>query len=209
MSTVPTVKKVKTKTVPKEPIVEPVPEAVHHEPVHHEEPSPSVVEPVAEKSPSKSKTTTINIDNIIKTLVTEFNLDPKLVQIKLAGLLPSTSTFKKSKKRKNDGPKKSVPAYGFFCKEFRSKIAEAEPTLMFGDVTKKVAAKWKALTPEEKAKYEALGQADKERVKLEVAELAKTKQADKPVETPVKKATRKPKTKAAPVVEAEAETVTV
>ena len=45
----------------------------------------------------------------------------------------------------------------------RAEVKEADPSLSFGDIAKRIAELWKAATPEEKAPFEADAAQDKVR----------------------------------------------
>ena len=50
----------------------------------------------------------------------------------------------------------------------RSEVKEADPSLKFGELTKKLTDMWKGLTPDEKQVYEDLASRDKERYQEEM-----------------------------------------
>ncbi|KIM29253.1 hypothetical protein M408DRAFT_328926 [Serendipita vermifera MAFF 305830] len=68
----------------------------------------------------------------------------------------------KSKKDPN-APKKALSPYMFFTQEYREKIKEENPGIGFGEVAKKLGAKWKSMSDEEKEPYVEKHQADKKR----------------------------------------------
>jgi structure-specific recognition protein 1 len=72
---------------------------------------------------------------------------------------------KKKKKAKKDpnAPKNALTAFMFFNKDMRHKLKEENPDLSFGDLGRLVGEKFKALTDEEKAKYNKMSEDDKER----------------------------------------------
>lgn len=72
---------------------------------------------------------------------------------------------KKKKKAKKDpnAPKNALTAFMFFNKDMRHKLKEDNPDLSFGDLGRLVGEKFKALTDEEKAKYNKMSENDKER----------------------------------------------
>lgn len=72
---------------------------------------------------------------------------------------------KKKKKAKKDpnAPKNALTAFMFFNKDMRHKLKEDNPDLSFGDLGRLVGEKFKALTDDEKAKYNKMSEDDKER----------------------------------------------
>ena len=54
-----------------------------------------------------------------------------------------------------------MTSYFLFMNVKRKETKEADPTLTFGTLTKKLTDLWKALTPEEKKIYEDLAAKDK------------------------------------------------
>jgi len=51
----------------------------------------------------------------------------------------------------------------FFTQEWREKIKEENPGISFGEVAKRLGAKWKTMSEEDKEPYVEKHQADKER----------------------------------------------
>ncbi|KAK9797091.1 hypothetical protein WJX73_009134 [Symbiochloris irregularis] len=85
------------------------------------------------------------------------------------------------KASKSPGPKLSAKnAYAFFMQDKRSSVKDANPDMSFADITKEVAAQWKALSEEDKAPYVAKAEADKVRVQKLKADQPPT--PSKPVE---------------------------
>jgi len=82
----------------------------------------------------------------------------------------SSSSSKKKKKAKKDPnePKRGMSAYMYFNKEMRSILKEKNPDLSFGDLGKLVGKSYKALSPEEKEKYNKMAAKDKERYQREM-----------------------------------------
>lgn len=121
-----------------------------------------------------SKTTVNNIDLIISTLITKFNLPEKEVKMSIENLLPTSSTYvKKHKKRDPNAPKKALTPYLFFTQENRDKIVKENPGIKFNDIGRKLGEKWKTLSDQEKQPYMEKAQADKvrlnnEKMKVEV-----------------------------------------
>jgi hypothetical protein len=73
------------------------------------------------------------------------------------------------KKKDPNAPKRGKTSFMYFSTEMRAKIKEENPDATFGEMGKLTGQKFKALTPEEKLKYEALGAKDSERYKKEMA----------------------------------------
>ena len=73
--------------------------------------------------------------------------------------------------KKKDIVKKPDTAYRSFAKEYSSKLKEKNPGLAFGEVTKKVAGKWKGMDEEQKEKYVDLAKQDKCRYVNEICSL--------------------------------------
>mmetsp|Transcript_2189 Transcript_2189/g.3377 ORF Transcript_2189/g.3377 Transcript_2189/m.3377 type:complete len:181 (+) Transcript_2189:64-606(+) len=73
----------------------------------------------------------------------------------------------KPKKDKN-APKHARTAYMFFMEENRNDFRAANPDASFGTLSRLIADKWKIMTPEEKAPYEAQALQDKQRYKDEM-----------------------------------------
>lgn len=69
---------------------------------------------------------------------------------------------KKAKKDKN-APKGARSAYAIFVQQTRAELKAANPSASFGELAKLGADNWKALAPEEKAKFESLANDDKKR----------------------------------------------
>ena len=76
---------------------------------------------------------------------------------------------RRRKRRRKDAPTKPRSAYVFYTKEKRSVLAEKFPDLEFGELTRKVAEKWNALSTAGKAKYEKMAEKDKARYEEEMA----------------------------------------
>jgi leucyl aminopeptidase (aminopeptidase T) len=70
-------------------------------------------------------------------------------------------------KKKRVGPKRPRSAYLFFTVAERPKVMAEDASLKFGDVTKKIAETWNALSAREKSKFEDQAKADQERYNLE------------------------------------------
>ncbi|KAG8800884.1 Non-histone chromosomal protein 6 [Serendipita sp. 399] len=75
----------------------------------------------------------------------------------------SAQKEKASKKKDPNAPKKALSPYMFFTQEWREKIKEENPGIGFGEVAKRLGAKWKSMSDEEKEPYIEKHQADKKR----------------------------------------------
>lgn len=114
---------------------------------------------------------------------------------------PEGVTVEKKKKKERDGPKRPMSAYLYFCKDEREKIKEEHPDMKAKDVTSEMGARWKKLTAAQKAPYEELQKADKERYENEkgTSEVSKDNGRVARSKAPVKEAEKAPaKGKAAP-----------
>jgi hypothetical protein len=121
--------------------------------------------------PKGSKTTTANIDYILQLLISKFGLDEKEVRSVIGPHVPTTSKFnKKGKKKDKNEPKKALSSYIFFTNENRDKLLKEQPELKFIQVTKELGKRWKAISEDEKRKYEDMSAKDKERHARELAE---------------------------------------
>ena len=56
-----------------------------------------------------------------------------------------------------------MSSYFLFMNANRDQLKKDEPDLKFGDMTKKLTEKWKALTEKEKTKYEDMAAKDRAR----------------------------------------------
>jgi len=73
---------------------------------------------------------------------------------------------KKTKKKKDpNAPKKAMTAYMAYQQAVRAQVKADNPEMKFGDLSRKVAADWKALTEKQKEKYTEISDKDKERYK--------------------------------------------
>lgn len=70
---------------------------------------------------------------------------------------------KKKAKKDKDAPKGAKSAYAIFVQQTRGDLKAANPTATFGDLARMSAEAWKSLTPDGRARYEAMAKADKER----------------------------------------------
>jgi hypothetical protein len=131
-----------------------------------------VVEVVVDDSVGKkssSKTTTTNIDLIISLLIEQFSLNDKEVRTTLAEVLPSTSGFKKGKKKKDkDAPKKGLSAYMFFTMARREQVKTDGPELKFTEITQELGRLWRSMNDDDKAPFQTQADADKIRYTTEM-----------------------------------------
>jgi len=75
----------------------------------------------------------------------------------------------KGKKQKDaNAPKKNKSAYMFYCQENRAQVKEENPEMKATEITKKLGAQWKSLEKDEKAKYDQMAAADKQRYQNEL-----------------------------------------
>mmetsp|Transcript_11017 Transcript_11017/g.25634 ORF Transcript_11017/g.25634 Transcript_11017/m.25634 type:complete len:555 (-) Transcript_11017:31-1695(-) len=73
----------------------------------------------------------------------------------------SVSINKKKKKRDPAAPKKPKNAYLFFCAETRPEIKASNPDATFGELQTLLGKAYRELTPEDKAPFDKLAEADK------------------------------------------------
>lgn len=108
------------------------------------------------------------------------------------GAMVAESTFigggggrKYSKKNKDpDAPKRARGSYVFFTLDERPKVIKENPDIKFTEVGHVMGERWRALTPEEKKKYEDLANNDKKRFNDAMAAYNAEKQASQPAPVP-------------------------
>ena len=93
----------------------------------------------------------------------------------------TTSTKGKAKKDPN-APKRGKSSFMFYSTEMRAKIKEENPDLSFGDLGRKIGEMFKALSPEEKAKYEKKAAGAKQKYEAEMKTYNATAKAAKEAE---------------------------
>ena len=93
-------------------------------------------------------------------------------------------------KEKPAGPKRSLTAYIYFCKEHRGLITNEDSSLSTKDITTELGKRWKSLTDKQKLPYVKLAEEDKSRYNNEKSQTKSTKE-EKPV---TKKSTSKKST---------------
>lgn len=77
---------------------------------------------------------------------------------------------RREKKEKKPGPKKAPSAWQFFVSKHQPEMMTTDPDLSFVGRGKKIAAMWKALTPEDKAPFEAQAVEAKSKYATELAQ---------------------------------------
>ncbi|KAG6545542.1 hypothetical protein Mapa_013144 [Marchantia paleacea] len=79
---------------------------------------------------------------------------------------------KKTKRKKKDpnAPKRGLSGFMYFSQSERENLKKSQPGLSFTDTGKVLGDKWKKMSVDEKAPYEAKAQADKERYKRDMLE---------------------------------------
>ena len=96
---------------------------------------------------------------------------------------------KKRKKKDKNAPKKALSVFMCYSNSVRDKVKADNPGIAFTEVAKKIGEMWKELSDADKAPYEAMANADKERYAKEMAAynagLAEAKQ-EEPKEEEVK-----------------------
>lgn len=75
----------------------------------------------------------------------------------------------KSKKSKDpNAPKKGMSAFMIFSNDHRNKVRDANPSLSFGEIGRKVGEAWKALSDKDKQVYVKKAEDDKKRYESEL-----------------------------------------
>jgi HMG (high mobility group) box len=75
-------------------------------------------------------------------------------------------------------------AYVFFTNEMRPKVLQEYPGIKFVELGKVLGERWRALTPEEKKRYEEMASDDKVRFQLEMQQYTATQAAAAPPPPP-------------------------
>ena len=88
-----------------------------------------------------------------------------------------SSAIKKEQKDPN-APKKAMTAFFYFSTEMRPKIKKDNPDMSFGDLGKKIGELYRALSADEKKRYEDMAKKDKERYKKAQIEFDKRKKTE-------------------------------
>merc|ERR1712160_3000 len=84
---------------------------------------------------------------------------------------------KKRGKRAPNDPKRSSGAYVFFTNEMRPVITQQFPNIKFVEMGRVLGERWRALTPEEKKKFEEIAAQDKIRFQVEMQQYTANQQA--------------------------------
>jgi high mobility group protein B2 len=77
-------------------------------------------------------------------------------------------------------PKRASGAYVFFTNEMRPKVLQEFPGIKFVDLGKVLGERWRALTPEEKKRFEEVATEDKIRFQMEMQQYTANQQAVAP-----------------------------
>jgi len=77
---------------------------------------------------------------------------------------------REKKKKEKDGPKKPMTAYMLFSQASREQVKKDKPSLAPKEVMKELAARWSAVSKDEKKKFEKLQEEDKIRYQKECQE---------------------------------------
>lgn len=88
-------------------------------------------------------------------------------------------------KKERTGPKRPLTAYMYFCQENRDVVKTENPKMNGKEITTELGVRWKALTEEQKAPYEAKQSTDKTRYESE-----KAGNNPVPVKSPAKTSTK-------------------
>lgn len=94
-------------------------------------------------------------------------------------LIEDVRPRKKSKRTPKDpaAPKRASGAYVFFTNEMRPKILQEYPGIKFVELGRVLGERWRALTPEEKKRFEAMAAEDKIRFSVEMQQYSANKTA--------------------------------
>merc|ERR1712127_900302 len=76
---------------------------------------------------------------------------------------------KKKKKKDPNAPKRNMSAFFIYSNEVRSQVKTDNPGIKFGDVAKMISTQFKALSPDERKKFDEYAVKDKERYLREKA----------------------------------------
>ena len=89
------------------------------------------------------------------------------------GKNPYSGSFRGPMRKKEtdpNRPRRHVSAFLHFQNHVRDKIREEDPTVSFGQMSKRAAQLWEGITPEEKQKWEQQAAEDKARYEREIAD---------------------------------------
>lgn len=81
-------------------------------------------------------------------------------------------------------PKRASGAYVFFTNEMRPKVLQEYPGIKFVDLGKVLGERWRALTPQQKKRYEDMAGEDKVRFQMEMQQYTATQAASAPTPQP-------------------------
>lgn len=95
-----------------------------------------------------------------------------------AGFEPTVTKGKAKTKKDPNEPKRAQTAFFHFSNEMRPKIKDETPDISFVDTAKLIGEKWKVISADEKAQYEAMASNDKERHSRESKAYAAKKKVD-------------------------------
>jgi hypothetical protein len=87
----------------------------------------------------------------------------KCADVSSSMIAQETKQPRKQKKVGKKGPRKPTTSFMFFRKSMVQELKVEKPLATFGELATDVAARWKALTSEEKEPFDALGAEDKAR----------------------------------------------
>jgi hypothetical protein len=87
---------------------------------------------------------------------------------------PSSQGEPKKKKQKKEGPKRPLTSFLYFSMDKRAQIKEKNPEMGLGDISKELGVMWKAVSADEKEKYEKMALKDKERYSRELKDFQRT-----------------------------------
>jgi high mobility group protein B2 len=101
-------------------------------------------------------------------------------------LIEDNRPRKRNKRGPKDpaAPKRASGAYVFFTNEMRPKVCVEFPGIKFVDLGKVLGERWRALTPEEKKRYEDMAAEDKIRFQVEMQQYTASQQAAVPPPPP-------------------------
>ena len=97
-------------------------------------------------------------------------------------LIEDNRPRKRNKRSPKDpaAPKRASGAYVFFTNEMRPKVCAEYPGIKFVDLGKVLGERWRALTPDEKKRYEDMAAEDKIRFQMEMQQYTASQQAPVP-----------------------------
>jgi hypothetical protein len=82
---------------------------------------------------------------------------------------PQKRAKRKHRRKDPHAPKKPRAAFVYFCELQRPHVVSANPGIAANDVTRRCSERWRNMTTEEKAAYQALADQDRERYSAELA----------------------------------------